>query len=101
MELRIASNEFERDFYRSRHCREVVSDALDTISDYWEANSRRRTGRMATDTRTMIGRDGRGVPEGVFEARAPYAIYQELGTRYIEGQHVLAEVLTLMRTGAL
>ncbi|QXN74226.1 hypothetical protein SEA_OBLADI_11 [Gordonia phage ObLaDi] len=93
---------FERDFNTSDEAVEMVDAVLDRIAEYWQTHSRRDTGRMANDFTTTVHRRGATrPPEGEFEVKAPYVVYQELGTRYLDGQFLLEEILTLLDSGAL
>lgn len=72
--------------------REVLQAAADFGADYWTEHSRRRTGLMATEVDAYV-EDSVGQPHAVVHATVHYAPYQEFGTQYITGQHVMAAMI--------
>jgi hypothetical protein len=71
-----------------------LNSRLDFAEDYWREHARKRTGFMSEATETYV-LDG----EGYFEATASYAGYQEFGTRYIEGMHLLTDIVRALESG--
>ncbi len=86
------------DWKRSADCRRVVEDAADQARDYWANNARIDTGRMRADTSAYAVQAADGW-EGMFQAHAPYAGFQEYGTQHIQGMHLIDDITALIETG--
>lgn len=91
--------ELDHDFvHRYLHGDEVEKELrqrLEAGAAYWTDHARWRTGFMANAVVGEVVHEIGG-QEGVLEMYADYSPYQEYGTRYIEGMHILADVLAEM-----
>lgn len=95
--------QFVQRWLRSEECDEALRARMNVGADFWRTHARKRTGYMAEAVHTAII-DGANGHEGVLEMSAPYARYQEMGFRhhgyeprtYVEGMHLMQDILALM-----
>ena len=82
--------------------RDESARKLNAGADIWRSLARKDTGFMANAVNTVITVDRHGNPEGHLEFEAHYAPYQEYGFRHylsgewVEGQHIMHDVLKAM-----
>ncbi|UAK38444.1 hypothetical protein K8O93_01165 [Gordonia bronchialis] len=92
--------QFVQRYLHGPEVRENLERRLEVGAEFWRTNARKRTGYMAEQVHGSVIDGSRGF-EGLLEMTAEYAKYQEQGFHhhgggYVEGMHLMQDILALM-----
>lgn len=80
--------------------RDLLEARCEIGIDFWQTNAAVDTGYLRSAIETLITNDGPGgAMQGVVYAKAEYAMYREMGTRYITPDRILVQCIGLIEAG--